>query len=315
MEDTVTIVETSPRDGLPILPGGKSAKNKIFFINQLVDAGFRKIECVAFIHPRDIPENADAEKVVAGIRKKAGVSYAGLIQTEVGCRRALSTDIDEIVTIVAASDEYNRAFRGSTLRQTMNSTLPFIFDAAKSSRKTTRIYVATAFGCPYSGEVPYTDVVHLVLKLAHMGANEIVLVDSGGLSNPKKARELVEMCIGLQLPIPLAVHFNNNRGMGMANYLAAYEAGARIFDASLGGLSKSPFASAQLPLGYWNVPTEDLVYMLEGMGIPTNIDLNRLLDCVALAETYARKALPGHILRATEAAQAYKTSQVTKVLS
>ena len=315
MEDKVTIVETSPRDGLPILPGGKSAKSKIFFINRLVETGFKKIECVAFIHPRDIPENADAEKVVAGITKKAGVSYAGLIQTEVGCRRALSTDIDEIVTIVAASDEYNRAFRGSTLRQTLNSTLPFIFDAVKSSGKATRIYVATAFGCPYSGEVPYTDVVNLILKLAHMGANEVVLVDSGGLANPRKVRELVEMCIGLQLTIPLAVHFNNNRGMGMANYLSAYDAGARIFDASLGGLSKTPFASAKLPLGYWNIPTEDLVYMLETMGIKTNIDLNRLLDCVKLAEVYARKALPGHMLRATEAVGDYKASKVIKVLS
>ncbi|MDD5169546.1 MAG: hypothetical protein PHN75_12065 [Syntrophales bacterium] len=315
MKDDVIIVETSPRDGLPSLPGGNSTQGKVSFINQLAETGLKKMECVAFVHPRDVPENADAEKVVGGIEKKAGVCYAGLIQTEVGCRRALDTGIDEIVTIVAASDIYNRAFRGISLKQTINNTLPAIFDATRQANKTIRIYLATVFGCPYTGDVPYTDIELMVLKLAHMGASEIVLVDSSGMANPKQVKEIIEGILGLSLKLPIAVHFHNNRGLAIANCFAAFEMGIRIFDASLGGMSKSPFATAELPLGYWNVPTEDLVNMFEGMGIKTGININLLLECVRTAEKYAQAPLPGHILRATQASRSYNTSDGLKILS
>ena len=214
MQDDVIIVDTSPRDGLPSLPGGRSTENKVTFIDRLARTGLKKIECVAFVHPRDVPENADAENVVQKIEKKSDVCYAGLIQTEVGCRRALDTGIDEIVTIVAASDTYNRAFRGISLRQTVNNTLPAIFEAARQSGRTVRLYIATAFSCPYTGKVPYADVELLALQLAHMGASEIVLVDSVGTANPRQTKELVKILLDLSLKLPLAVHFHNNRGAG-----------------------------------------------------------------------------------------------------
>ncbi|MBI5606623.1 MAG: hydroxymethylglutaryl-CoA lyase [Deltaproteobacteria bacterium] len=312
MDDQITIVEVSPRDGLSPILGGKATRKKISFINQLAKTGLKKIECVAFVHPRIVPENADAEKVMEKIEKKPGVTYVGLIQTEVGCRRALATSIDEILIQLATSDTFLKSFSGRTLKEIINNTLPAFFEAVKGSGKTIRIYIATAFGCPYIGKIPYDHVVQLVLKLSHMGTDEIILLDNAGLATPRDVKELIAIITGLSLKIRLGAHFHNTRGMGLANCLAAYEAGIRIFDASLGGMSKTPYESKELPLGYWNVPTEELVYMFEAMGVKTNINLDRLLDCVKFAEKQIKMELPGHLLRATIGSRLYKGAQKSK---
>lgn len=306
MEDWITIVEVSPRDGFSPLLGGRATQKKTIFIQKLADTGLKKIECVAFVHPRIVPENADAEKVMEKLVKKPGVTYVGLIQTEVGCRRALATPTDEILIQLATSEPFLNSFSGRTLKETINNTLPAFFEAIKESGKTIRIYIATAFGCPYIGKIPYDQVVQLVLKLSHMGADEIILVDNAGLATPKDVKELIAIITGLSLKVRLGAHFHNTRGLGLANCLAAYEAGIRIFDTSLGGLSKTPYESKELPLGYWNVPTEELVYMFEEMGIKTNINLDLLLDCVKFAEKQINMELPGHLLRAAISSRLYK---------
>jgi hydroxymethylglutaryl-CoA lyase len=303
LDDHVTIVEVSPRDGFSPLLGGRATPKKTAFIHRLAETGLKKIECVAFVHPRIVPENADAEKVMEKIKKKPGVSYIGLVQTEVGCRRALATAVDEILIQVATSDTFLKAFSGRTLKEAINNTLPVFFEAIKESGRTIRIYIATAFGCLYEGKIPINHVVQLVLKLAHMGADEIILVDSAGLATPKAVKELMTLLTGFSLKARLGVHFHNTRGMGLADCLAAYEAGIRLFDASLGGMSRTPYATKELPLGYWNVPTEELVYMFEEMGIKTHINLERLLECVKFAEKQVRMELPGHLLRASLSAR------------
>ena len=173
-----------------------------------------------------------------------------------------------------------------------------IFDATKKSNRSCRIYILTAFGCPYSGVVSHEEILQLVLKLSYMGASEIVLVDSTGMANPRKVKDLIRAILELDLNINLAVHFHNTRGTAIANCVAAYDAGVRIFDTSLGGMSGTPYGAMELDLGYWNVPTEDLVHLFEEMGITTGIDFDCLLECIELAEKLAGKVLPGHLLRA-----------------
>ena len=297
-EDKVTIVEISPRDGLPDVCKGLSTADKVMFINKLSQTGFKKIECASFLHPRLLPQNSDAEKVIDGIKKQPGVTYVGLVPNEIGCRRALITQIDEILMLVAASDVFNKVTIGRTLRETINKTLPTIFEATGKSGKSIRMYILTAFGCPYTGVIAPDEVLQLILKLSYMGATEITLVDSTGMANPKKVKALIKSIFDLNLDIKLAVHFHNTRGTAIANCVAAYEAGIRIFDTSLGGMSGTPYGSMELDLGYWNVPTEDLVHLFEEMGIKTGIDFDRLLECVKIAEKFAGEPLPGHLLRA-----------------
>jgi hydroxymethylglutaryl-CoA lyase len=297
-DEKVTIVEISPRDGLPDVCKGLSTADKVMFINKLSQTGFKKIECASFLHPRLLPLYSDAERVVGGIKKQSGVTYVGLVPNEIGCRRALITQIDEILMLVAASDVFNRVTIGRTLRETMNKTLPTIFEATGKSGKSIRIYILTAFGCPYTGVIPPDEVRELVLKLSYLGATEITLVDSTGMANPRKVKSLIKSILDLNLDIKLAVHFHNTRGAAIANCVAAYEAGIRIFDTSLGGMSGTPYGSMELDLGYWNVPTEDLVNLFEEMGIKTGIDFDRLLECVKIAEKFVGEQLPGHLLRA-----------------
>jgi len=297
-ENSLTIVEVSPRDGLPEVCGGLSTENKINYINKLSETGLKKIECASFTHPRLLPEGYDAEKLVAGIAKKPEVTYVGLVPNEIGCRRALVTQIDELLVLLSASDTFNRINLGKSLKESLNKVLPTLLDAAVRNARSVRIYLMTAFGCPYTGPVRPGEVAELLLKLSYMGASEVVLVDSTGMADPKSVKELIRMLRELKLNIQLAVHFHNTRGMAIANCVAAYEAGIRIFDASLGGMSNTPYGVSELDIGYWNVPTEDLVHLFEAMGIKTGIDLEKLLDCVRLAEKMAGKPLPGHILRA-----------------
>ena len=297
-EDKVTIVEISPRDGLPAVSKSLTTDDEVLFINKLSQAGFKKIECASFLHPRLLPANYDAEKIVDGIKKQGGVTYVGLVPNEIGCRRAMITQVDEILMLVAASDAFNKVTMGRTLKETLNKTLPAIFEATAKYSKSIRIYILTAFGCPYTGFISTDEILQLVLKLTYMGATEISLVDSTGMANPKKVKSLIKSIFDLKLGLKLAVHFHNTRGTAIANCIAAYEAGVRIFDTSLGGMSGTPYGSMELDLGYWNVPTEDLVYLFEQMGIKTGIDINLLLECVNMAEEFTGVPLPGHILRA-----------------
>ncbi len=297
-EEHITIVEVSPRDGLPAVCAGVSTADKIMYIDALINAGLTQIEVAAFTHPRLIPENADAEKVVSGIRKKAGVTTIGLVPNEIGCRRALVTEIDEILTIIATTDIFNQFNTGKTRRQSLYKVIPSIFEAAAAEGKKSRTYLMTAFGCPYTGKIPCEEIIQLFLRLSCMGAKEVTLLDSTGMANPRQVKELVRQVMDLKTGTSLAVHFHNTKGTALTNCVAAYEAGARTFYSSVGGLSGTPSGAMELVFGYWNVPTEDIVHLFEEMGIHTGINIEHLLECVKMAESLAGKTLPGHLLRA-----------------
>ncbi|MEE9913800.1 MAG: hydroxymethylglutaryl-CoA lyase [Deltaproteobacteria bacterium] len=308
-EYQVTIVEVSPRDGLPEVCDSLSTQDKINYINMLSDTGLRKIECASFTHPRLMPEGYDAEKLIEGITKKKNVTYVGLVPNEIGCRRAVVTQIDEILIVLAASDTFNQLNIGRTLKESLNKMLPAILNAAVANSRSIRVYIMMAFGCPYAGRISALDLTQLLLKLNYMGASEIVLVDSTGMANPKSVRSTIRALLDLQLDLNLAVHFHNTRGTAIANCVAAYEAGVRIFDTSLCGMSATPYGVSELDIGYWNVPTEDLVHLFEEMGIRTGIDLDKLLDCARMAEKMAGIPLPGHLLRARPASQIFDIPQ------
>lgn len=305
-EAQVKIVEVSPRDGLPEACKGLSTADKIKYINKLSETGLKKIECAAFTHPRLMPEGYDAEKLVEGIVKKPDVKYVGLAPNEIGCRRAVITQIDEILILLSASDVFNKINMGRTLKESLNKVLPAIFDAAAKNSRSVRAYIMTAFGCPYTGAVSPREVGRLLLQLSYMGVAEIVLVDSTGMANPKTVKATVRELLDLAPHVDLAVHFHNTRGAAIANCIAAHEAGIRIFDTSLGGMSATPYGVEHLNFGYWNVPTEDLVHLFEAMGVKTGIDLEKLLDCVRLAEKMAGAPLPGHLLRAGLSSQIFE---------
>ena len=292
----VTIVDTSPRDGPVALPRILTSE-KVSLTNSLIQSGVAKIDCVAFTHPRIRPEYADAEQVVNSIHKRPDVSIIGLAPNEIACRRALTTNVDEIGTLIAASDSFNGSVLGNSIRETLYKTFPAIFQACKENGKTIRTYILAAFWCQYEGKIPIQDIVDLTSKLAFMGVDEITLVDTPGMANPKTVKETMEVLQGLNSETTLAVHFHNTRGLGLINCLTAYDAGIRTFDTAIGGLSGTPFGAPKMDVGFWNVPTEDLVYLFHEMGINTGISLDAIVDSVKLAQKLAGRELAGHILK------------------
>ncbi len=194
----VTIVDTSPRDGPVALPKIRTSE-KVALANRLVQSGVSKLDCVAFTHPRIRPEYADAEDVIHALDKSPEVTFIGLAPNEIACRRALSTDIDEIGTLIAASESFNKAVLGISIRETLYKTFPAIFQACAEKGKTIRVYLLAAFCCQYEGKVPIKDIVELATKLTFMGVNEISLVDTPGMANPKQVRETIDALQDLNL--------------------------------------------------------------------------------------------------------------------
>jgi len=293
-------VDTSPRDGPVAIPEIRTPE-KIALAKSLIQSGLTKIDCVAFTHPRIRPEYADAEEVINALDKKPGVTIIGLAPNEIACRRALNTNVDEIGTLVAVSESFNRSVLGISIKETLFKILPAIFQACLEKGKTIRVYLLAAFCCQYEGRVSIKDIVELTSKLAFMGVNEISLVDTPGMANPKQVKETIAALIDLDLDANLAVHFHNTRGLGLVNCLTAYEEGIRIFDTAIGGLSGPPFGAPKMKVGSWNIPTEDLVYLFQEIGVNTGIRLDAIANAVKLAQKLARRELSGHVLNARAA--------------
>jgi hydroxymethylglutaryl-CoA lyase len=295
----ITIVDTSPRDGPVGLPKIRTAE-KIALANSLMESGVTKIDCVGFTHPRIRPEYADAEKVVSSIDKRPGVTIIGMTPNEIACRRALATNIDEVGVLVAASESSNRALLSISIKKVLFKTIPAIIQACKERGKTVRAFLTAAFWCQFEGRTEINDLVELVSKLSFLGVNEISLVDTPGMANPNQVIETVRALQELRLETSLAVHFHNTTGLGLVNSLAAYEAGIRTFDAAICGLSGTPYGAPAMEVGSWNVPTEDLVYMFEQLGVNTGIDIDAIAETAQLAQKIAGRELSGHLVKARE---------------
>ena len=273
---SVRIVEVGPRDGLQNEKTIVAAADKIALIDRLSGCGLKSIEATSFVSPKWVPQLADAAEVYAGIHKRDGVSYPVLVPNEKGYDRAREVGVTEIAVFSAASEAFNQKNINASIDESLQRFEPVV-SKAKADGVKVRGYVSTVLGCPYQGEVPLADVVRVSKALHDMGCYEVSLGDTIGIGTPGKARAMLEAVAG-EVPMDaLAVHFHDTRGQALANILACLEAGVRVVDSSVSGTGGCPYAKG----ASGNVASEDVVYMLHGMGIATGIDLDKLIDAGA----------------------------------
>ncbi|WOD17181.1 hydroxymethylglutaryl-CoA lyase [Paraburkholderia kirstenboschensis] len=291
--DKLIVQEVAPRDGLQIEPTWVDTADKIALINALSTAGFTRIEAGSFVSPKAIPALRDGEAVFQQIERRASVIYVALVPNLKGAERALAAKADELNLVMSASQTHNRA----NMRMSCESSLTAFGDIVrhvKDSGVLLNASVATAFGCPFEGTIDEDRVVGIVDTYREMGIEGITLADTTGMANPRQVTRLVTRVLERVTPSALTLHFHNTRGLGLANVLAAYEAGARRFDAALGGLGGCPFA----PGASGNICTEDLVNLCDEMGIPTGIDLEKLLALSRALPDLLGHDVPGQVAKA-----------------
>ncbi len=273
MTESVRIVEVGPRDGLQNEKTLIPAADKIALIDRLSATGLRSIEATSFVSPKWVPQLADAAEVYTGIAKKPGVRYPVLVPNEQGYERARAVGVDEIAVFTAASEAFNRKNINATIAESLQRFAPVIA-RAQADGIAVRGYVSTVLGCPYQGEVPVAEVVRVAQALHAAGCYEISLGDTIGVGTPGKAAAMLR-AVAADVPMAaLAVHFHDTYGQALANILACLDAGVRVVDAAVSGTGGCPYAQG----ASGNVATEDVVYMLHGMGMETGIDLDALSD-------------------------------------
>jgi hydroxymethylglutaryl-CoA lyase len=266
------IVEVGPRDGLQNEAAFVPTADKIALIDRLAACGLRTVEATSFVSPKWVPQLADAAEVFAGITKQPGVAYPVLVPNEQGYERARAVGATEVAVFTAASEAFNRKNINASIDESLERFAPVLARAASDGVRV-RGYVSTVLGCPYQGEVPVHDVVRVARRLFDAGCYEISLGDTIGVGTPAKARAMLQAVAG-EVPMPaLAVHFHDTYGQALANILACVEAGVRVADAAVSGTGGCPYAKG----ASGNVATEDVVYLLEGLGLRTGVDLDALV--------------------------------------
>ncbi|MGF6290745.1 hydroxymethylglutaryl-CoA lyase [Paraburkholderia youngii] len=291
--DQLIVQEVAPRDGLQIEPTWVETADKIALINGLSTCGFTRIEAGSFVSPKAIPALRDGEAVFQRIERQPGVIYVALVPNLKGAERALSARADELNLVMSASQTHNRA----NMRMSCESSLAAFDDIVRRALAAgvrLNATVATAFGCPFEGRIDEDRVIGIVDAYREMGIEGITLADTTGMANPHQVARLVARVLETLPATALTLHFHNTRGLGIANVLAAYEAGARRFDAALGGLGGCPFA----PGASGNICTEDLVNLCDEMGIPTGIDLPKLLALSRGLPALLGHDVPGQVAKA-----------------
>lgn len=289
----IRIVEVGPRDGLQNERELVATASKITLINKLAESGLRHIEATSFVNPKWIPQLADAVEVLNGIEHKPGVIYSALVPNRKGMERVRETKLQEIAVFMSASETHNLKNINKSIQDTF-PVLQEVVEEAKGMGIRVRGYVSTVFGCPYEGEVSINSTLKVTEALFGMGVDEVSIGDTIGVATPKQVHEKFAE-LGRNFPTErLAAHFHDTRGTGLANVVAALDEGIRIFDSSIGGLGGCPYA----PGAAGNITTEDLVYMLEGMGLSTGVDLDLLLQAGAYIQQQLGRELPSKMLKA-----------------
>ena len=288
----ISVREVGPRDGLqnedPV-----PAAAKIALIDQLAKTGVSRIEAVSFVKAEAIPQMADADEVWAAVTKDPAVRYSALAPNLRGARRALDAGFTEVEAVVSASDTHNRKNVNRGTAQSLDEITVMIAEAHQRDA-TCQVVVATAWGCPYEGDVPVERVLAVAGRAVADGADAISFGDTTGMATPRRVQDLVGSFRSRHPDVPLNLHFHNTRGTGLANVLAALELGVDDFDASVGGLGGCPYA----PGASGNIATEELVHMVEDMGVGTGVDLAAMIEAAAAAERIVGHELPSQVLRA-----------------
>ena len=293
MERAIEIVEVGPRDGLQSEPGVMPTATKVEFINRLIAAGIRRLEATSFVHPKKVPQMADAEAVMAALIKRPDVRYVGLVLNRKGLDRAIAAGCNEIGMAVVASDTFNRRNQGVGTDESIAAWLD-IAQAARAAGVRAQVTVSAAFGCPFEGEVPVRRVIEVAERVAAGQPHEIAFADTIGVGVPSQVSEIIGRAREVLPTMPLRAHFHNTRNTGLANAYAALEAGVSALDASTGGIGGCPFA----PAATGNIPTEDLVYMLQRSGVRTGVDLEALIAIGGWLQQQLGRPVPSMLLKA-----------------
>ncbi len=294
LPSAVRIVEVGARDGLQnektIIP----TATKIELIDRLSATGLRTIEATSFVSPKWIPQLADAREVFIGIAKKPGVAYPVLVPNLQGYERAREVGASEVAIFAAASEAFSSKNINASIDESIERFVP-VLERARADRVKVRGYVSTVLGCPYQGDVPVADVVHVAKRLHDLGCYEVSLGDTIGIGTPGNARAMLRAVAG-EVPMKaLAVHFHDTRGQALANILACIEEGVAVVDSSVSGTGGCPYAKGATG----NVASEDVVYMLEGMGIATGIDLPALIETGLWLSGQLGRATSSRVARAS----------------
>jgi hydroxymethylglutaryl-CoA lyase len=289
----ITIVEVGPRDGLQSEPEILPTQSKLTFVEKAIDAGIRRLEVASFVHPKLVPQMADAEALIEKLPQRDDVSYIGLIMNERGLDRALTTAIHEIGMVVVASDTYNRKNQNVGTDESV-AAWKTIGARAKANGLRANVMISSAFGCPYEGKVEVARVVELAKQVVEAEPAELGIADSIGVAVPGQVSELLGRVRDVIGDIPLRCHFHNTRNTGLANAYAAVEAGVTYLDASIGGIGGCPFA----PAATGNIPTDDLLYMLDRSGVETGVSLERIMDVSRWLEEELGRGVPALLPKA-----------------
>jgi hydroxymethylglutaryl-CoA lyase len=290
LPDRVSVYEVSPRDGLQNERVMVQLYDKVRLIDALVAAGLARIEITSFVSPEWIPQLADADEVAKRVKAKEGVTFSALCPNAVGLARARRAGLSEIAVFMSASETHNQKNVNKSIEATFSSFEETIGPARELGMKV-RGYVSTVWGCPYEGDVDPDRPIAFARRLLDMGCYQVSLGDTIGVATPNQTARLVKRMLEEVAPQRIALHMHDTRGTALANILVGLELGIRDFDASVGGLGGCPYA----PGAAGNCATEDLVYMLHGMGIETGIDLERLVEAGKVAESLVGRKLPGKV--------------------
>jgi hydroxymethylglutaryl-CoA lyase/(R)-citramalyl-CoA lyase len=288
---SVVICDVGPRDGLQNESRTLEPAVRAELCDRLAAAGLKRIEAASFVNPKLVPQMAGAEEVMAALHRKPGVSYAGLVLNDKGYERAVAAGVDEVHYAFAATDEFGRRNQNATTDEGLKTALALVA-RARSERVPITVTLSVAFGCPFEGPVPPDRVLSIVEQLMAIPPDEICLADTIGVGVPSQVKELVGGA--MRLGATVGAHFHNTRNTGYANAVAALEEGAVSLDASVGGAGGCPFA----PKATGNIATEDLVYLMRGLGIMTGIDLEALIGVSQWLGAQLGKELPGMVTRA-----------------
>ena len=290
------IVEVGPRDGLQNEAAFVPTPDKIAFVNRLSEAGHTTIEVSAFVSPQWVPQMADASEVCAGITRRPGVRYTTLVPNLRGLARAREAGVDEVAVFPAASETFSKRNINQTIDEALGQAKQ-VCDEARAMELPVRAYLSTSFGCPFEGEVPPQRVADLTARLVDLGAYEVSISDTIGVAHPAQVAEVLGHVMQRVPASHLALHFHDTRGTALVNVYAGLEAGVSVFDASAGGLGGCPYA----PGATGNLATEDLLYLLDGLGIATGVRIEGVAAASRAIEPLVGHQLPSRMFRALEA--------------
>ena len=294
MNIRVQLFEVGPRDGLQNEAARVPTDAKIAFVNRLAAAGHTRIEVTAFVSPKWVPQMADAAQVCAGIERRPGVRYSALVPNLTGLTRARAANVDEVAVFPSASETFSQRNLNQSVGEAM-AAVKDICTEARAAGLPVRAYLSTSFGCPFEGAVAPARVLDLTRRLLDLGAYEVSISDTIGIAHPHQVTELLEQLAAHVPPASTALHFHDTRGTALVNVYAALEAGVTTFDTSSGGLGGCPYA----PGATGNLATEDLVYMLDGLGIATGVRLDGIIEASRGIEPLVGHPLASRMYRAS----------------